>query len=72
MTDIFISAPITTHRLTVGRSHLPRLGIAKTFKTLFVVLGEAYGLVYRSPFTPHPSQPPAFPNEQLDGRDPSW
>lgn len=72
MTDVITTTPITTRRIRIPHLRVPNLGIAESFEALILVLGDAYGLIYASPFRDSCYQRPAVSDEDLEGRDPSW
>lgn len=74
MTETTTATPIAARRCSLPRLrlHLPRVRIASVFEPLFLFLGDAYSMVYAAPFHCHQPKKTSVPDEDLNGRDPSW
>ena len=73
MTDISTYAPITVIRhLSLSRPRFPRLELRVSLREIFGLWTDAYNLVCMAPCTSVRHQPPAAPDEDLQGRDPTW
>jgi hypothetical protein len=72
MTDISTTAPITIRRLKLPRLGFPRLEIGASLNAIFDVMGDALKLAYVAPYTSLRRQPQVVPDEDLEGRDPTW
>jgi len=70
MADISTAAPI--RRLKLPRLSFPRLAIGTTLSAIFGVMGDAFKMAYLAPYTGPRRQPPIVPDDDLEGRDPSW
>ncbi|PSJ61026.1 hypothetical protein [Kumtagia ephedrae] len=71
MTDIS-KAPIATRRPGLPRPGVPRLGIGASLWEIFALWNDALKLAYVDPYTSLRRQPQVVPDDDLDGRDPSW
>ena len=72
MTDISTTAPITARRLNLPRPSFPRLGIGASLAAISGLLGDAFKMAYVDPYTSHGRQPQVAPDDDLEGRDPTW
>ena len=72
MTDISTTAPITVRRLSLSRLSFPRLGIGASLAAISGLMGDALKMAYVDPYTSHRRQPQIVPDDDLEGRDPSW
>ena len=72
MTDMSTSAPITIRRLSLPRPSFPKLAIGATLNDIFGVMGDALKLAYVGPYTSLRRQPLIVPDDDLEGRDPTW
>lgn len=70
MADVSTTAPI--RRLKLPRLSFPRLAIGATLNAIFSVMGDAFKMAYLAPYAGLRRQPPIVPDEDLEGRDPSW
>ena len=69
MTDIATDAPI------VRRLNLPRLRFAKIVASLVAIsglVGDAFQMAYVDPYTSFRRQVHVVPDDDLEGRDPTW
>ena len=72
MTDISTIAPITVRRLNLPRLSLPRLGIGASLAAISGLVGDAFNMAYVDPYTSLRRQPQVVPDDDLEGRDPTW
>ena len=72
MTDIIHTAPISIRRASLPRPSLPRIGISASLYAIAGLFGHALDLAYVAPYTSRQRQPPVMPENDSDGRDPSW
>ena len=72
MTDISTTAPITIRRLNLPRLSFPRLGIGASLAAISGLLGDAFKMAYVDPYTSHGRRPQVVPDDDLEGRDPTW
>jgi hypothetical protein len=72
MTDMSTTAPITIRRLKLPRLSFPRLEIAASLDAMFSLVGDAINMAYMAPCTSLRRQPQVVPDDDLEGRDPSW
>ena len=72
MTDISSVAPIASRRSSFQRPNIPALRIGASFLAISVLLGDAFKMAYVDPFTSHRRRPQVVPDDDLEGRDPSW
>lgn len=72
MADISTRAPITISRLNPPRLSFPRLGIGATLNAMAGVMSDALKMVYVAPYTSLRRQPQVVPDDDLEGRDPTW
>jgi hypothetical protein len=71
MTDIPTTAPTARRRLILARLGFPRLAIGASLNAISGLWGDALRSVYLAPYAVH-RQPQAAPDDDLEGRDPSW
>jgi hypothetical protein len=72
MTDISTTAAITVRRLNRLRPSFPSLAIGASLNAISGLIGDAFKLAYVTPYTGLRRQPPIVPDDDLEGRDPSW
>ena len=72
MTDISTIAPITVRRLSLPRPSLPRLAIGASLVAISGLLGDAFKMAYVDPYTSLGRRPQVVPDDDLEGRDPTW
>ena len=72
MTDISTKAPITIRSLNLPRPSVPRLGIGASLAAICGVMSDALKLAYVAPYSSLHRQPQVVPDEDLEGRDPTW
>ena len=72
MTDISTTAPITVRRLNLPRLSFPRLGIGASLAAISGLVGDAFNMAYVDPYTSLRRRPQVVPDDDLEGRDPTW
>ena len=72
MTDISGVAPIANRRSKWQRLNIPALRIGASFLAICVLLGDAFKMAYVDPYTSHRRRPQVVPDDDLQGRYPSW
>ena len=72
MADIPAAAPITVRRLGLPRPSLPRLGIGASLAAIFGLVAAAFNMAYVAPYTSLHRQPQVVPDDDFEGRDPTW
>ena len=72
MTGISTIAPIAVRRSNLQRLNIPRLRIGASLAAMFGLLGDAINMAYVEPYTIHRRRPQVVPDDDLEGRDPSW
>jgi hypothetical protein len=72
MADISTAAPIAIRRLKLPRPSFPRLSIGASLAAIFDVMGDALNLAYVAPYASIRRQPQIVPDDDLQGRDPTW
>ena len=72
MTDISTTAPITLRRLSLPRLAFPRLEFGASLRGMFSLLNDALKLAYMDPYTSLRRQRQTVPDDDLEGRDPTW
>jgi len=72
MADISTTAPTTVRRLNLPRLSFPRLAIGATLNAICGVMGDAFKMAYLAPYASLRRQPLIVPDDDLEGRDPSW
>ena len=70
ITDIATTAAITVRRLNRLRPSFPRLEIGASLAAICSVVGDALKMAYVAPYTSR--QPEVAPDDDLEGRDPTW
>ena len=68
MIDMSTTAPITIRRFKLPRPSFPRLEIGASLDAMFSLVGDALNMAYVAPRR----QPQVAPDDDLEGRDPSW
>lgn len=72
MTDISTTAAIAVRRLIRLRPSFPRLEIGASLAAIFGSVGDALKMAYVAPYTSLCRQPEVAPDDDLEGRDPTW
>ncbi|CAN7348085.1 hypothetical protein LJR234_002095 [Mesorhizobium amorphae] len=72
MTDISAAAPITVRRLNLLRLSFPRLEIGASLAAISGLVADALNMAYVDPYTSLRRQPQVVPDDDLEGRDPTW
>jgi hypothetical protein len=72
MTDISTTAPITIRRLNLPRLCFPRLEIGASLAAISGLVSDALNMAYVAPYTSLRRQPQVVPDDDLEGRDPTW
>lgn len=72
MTDISTSAPISSRRSNFQRPSILARRIAASLAAISAVLGDAFKMAYVEPYTSHGRRQQALPDDDLEGRDPTW
>ncbi|RJT39576.1 hypothetical protein D3227_12140 [Mesorhizobium waimense] len=72
MTDISTTTPITVRRLNLPRPSFPRLEIGASLAAMFGLVGDALNMTYVAPYAGLRRQPQVVPDDDLEGRDPTW
>ena len=72
MTDISPNAPVAVRRPNMQRLNIPRLGIGASLAAISGLFGDALKMAYVDPYTSHARRPPVGPDDDLEGRDPTW
>jgi hypothetical protein len=72
MTDLSTISPITIGHARLSRLHIPRLRIGASLAAMFGLLGDAINMAYVEPYIVHRRRPQIVPDDDLEGRDPSW
>jgi len=72
MTHISTIAQITIRRLNLPRLSFPRLGIGASLAAISGLVGDALYMAHVDPYTSLRRQLPAVPDDDLEGRDPTW
>lgn len=72
MTDIATTPQITLRRLSLPRPSFPRLAIGRTLDAMNLLIGGALNMAYVDPYTSLRRRQQIVPDDDLDGRDPSW
>lgn len=72
MTDISTAARITVRRLNLPRLSFPRLEIGASLAAISGLVGNALDMAYVDPYTRLRRQPQVLPDDDLEGRDPTW
>ncbi|RWD72868.1 hypothetical protein [Mesorhizobium sp.] len=72
MADILTTAPTAVRRLNLPRPSLPRLAIGASLSAIPGLWSDALSLAYLAPYTSPGRQPQIVPDDNLEGRDPTW
>jgi hypothetical protein len=72
MTDISTMAPIAIRRSNLQRPNIPMLRIGASLTAISVLLGDAFNMAYVDPYTSRGRQPQIVPDDDPEGRDPTW
>ena len=72
MTDMSTTAPITIRRFKLPRPSFPRLEIGASLAAIFSLVGDALRMAYVAPYASLRRQPEVAPDDDLEGRDPTW
>jgi hypothetical protein len=70
MTDISAIAPIAVRRSNLQRPSIPTLRVGASLAAIPRLLGDAFKLAYVAPYTSR--RPLVVPDDDLEGRDPTW
>ncbi|NUS21351.1 MAG: hypothetical protein HOQ25_16430 [Mesorhizobium sp.] len=71
MTDI-LTTPTIARRLKLPRLIFPRLAIGVSLNAIAGLVGDALKMAYVDPYASLGRQSQVVPNEDLEGRDPTW
>lgn len=71
MTDISLIARTAIRRPTLRRL-IPRLGIGASLAAICGLLGNAFKMAYAAPYNNRGRRPQVVPEDDLEGRDPTW
>ncbi|PBC11320.1 hypothetical protein [Mesorhizobium sp. WSM3859] len=72
MTGISIDAFVSAHRLHLPRLRFPRLAIGAELSAVPGLISDAFKMAYLAPYSGLHRQPQVAPDDDLEGRDPSW
>lgn len=72
MADISTSAPTTVRRLGPSRLSFPRLTVGASLDAISGLIGDVFSMAYVAPYTSLHRQPHVVPDDDLEGRDPTW
>ena len=72
MTDISTSPRSPSDALACQRLSFPRLAIGASLAAISGLMGDALKMAYVDPYTSRRRQPQVVPDDDLEGRDPSW
>ena len=72
MTDISTITPATTRRFKLPRPSYPRLAFGASLGAMFGLMGDAHRMAFVDPYTGPRRQPQIIPDDDLEGRDPTW
>ena len=72
MTDMSTTAPITIRRFKLPRPSFTRLEIGASLAAISGLVGDAFNMAYVDSYTSLRRQPQVIPDDDLEGRDPSW
>ena len=72
MTDSSTTTPIAVRRSIVQRLNVPTLRIGASLAAISSLLGDAFNMAYVDPYTNRGRQPQVVPDDDPDGRDPTW
>ena len=72
MAHILTTAPITARRLKLPRLTFPRPAIGASLNDMFGLMVDAFKLAYMDPYASLGRRSQVAPDNDLEGRDPSW
>ena len=72
MTDISTAAPITIRRLNLSRLSFAWLNFGASLAAISGLVADAFNMAYVAPNTSLRRQPQVVPDDDLEGRDPTW
>jgi hypothetical protein len=72
MTDISPTAPFAIRRSDLQGLSIPTLRIGASLASISILLGDALGMAYVDPYTSLGRRPQVVPDDDLEGRDPTW
>ena len=72
MTDMSTTAAIASRRSNLQGRSIPTLKIGASLAAISAALGDAFKMAYVEPYTSHGRRPEVLPDDDLDGRDPTW
>ena len=72
MADILTTTPTIGRRLKLPRLSFPRFAIGASFNAICGLVGDALKMAYVDPYASLGRQPQVAPDDDLEGRDPSW
>jgi hypothetical protein len=72
MTSISTNAPITVRRSKLPRPSFTRLGFGALLAAIPRALGDVFKMAYVEPYTSLRRPPQVVPDDDLEGRDPTW
>ena len=72
MADICTRVPIAVRRSNLRRLNIPTFRVAASLAALSVLVGDAFKMAYVDSYIGQGRQPPVVPDDELDGRDPTW
>ena len=72
MADISTVPPKAIRRSNLQRLNISMLGIGASLAAICSVMSDALKMAYVEPYTTHRRRPQVVPDDDLDGRDPSW
>ncbi|RUX77265.1 hypothetical protein EN925_20040 [Mesorhizobium sp. M7A.F.Ca.US.006.04.2.1] len=70
MTDM--PTPITTRRLNLSKPSFAWLQIGASLAAMSGFVGDALKMAFVDPYTSLRRQPEVVPEDDLEGRDPTW
>ncbi len=71
MADI-LTTPTSVRRFKLARLSFPRLAIGASLNAISGLVGDALKMAYVDPYASLGRQPQVAPDDDLEGRDPSW
>ncbi|MBZ9989355.1 hypothetical protein LB572_19835 [Mesorhizobium sp. BH1-1-5] len=72
MADILTTAPIIVRRLKLPQRRFPRLAIGASLSAISGLVGDALKMAYVAPYASLGRQSQVAPDDDLEGRDPTW
>ncbi|CCV13583.1 hypothetical protein [Mesorhizobium sp. STM 4661] len=72
MADISTKAPTTIRGFSLPPPSFPRLEFGASLRGIFRLWNDALKLAYMDPYTTLRRQPRIVPDDDLEGRDPTW